>query len=327
MRKKLRCVKVRLAFSKTVSLVTRGRKLDFGVRFWRTPRAKENSIGVKRTIWCAKTGRRCARPWFGILECMITSCVGRSLKWKQSELLKFAAEYGGGSKRYKSSSSSSFNTESVEASINLNTNVGDNDEDEVQEIRRLMGNDKVRDVAKKKWVKSIGINQDQSMEMASGKLVTPFEILSDDVWKIVTLSGSAVIKEALKTLAWRRHLDYLRHNGVMLIKLIKDNDDLSEEDLDENDDIMKTPLEPRKDYKSPSGINNFTGRVRGMPIFIGNFTYVSDFMIVEDISSVIDPRLSPVVLGKPFVELFDMTCDLSLGMPIEQYDLLSDMEK
>ncbi|GKA44800.1 hypothetical protein Tco_0737596 [Tanacetum coccineum] len=51
-------------------------------------------------------------------------------KWKQSELPKFAAESGGGSKRYKSSGSSSFNTESREASINLNTNVGDNDEDE-----------------------------------------------------------------------------------------------------------------------------------------------------------------------------------------------------
>ncbi|GKF47107.1 hypothetical protein Tco_0136909 [Tanacetum coccineum] len=80
-----------------------------------------------------------------------------------------------------------------------------------------------------------------------------------------------------------------------------------------------------------------------MPIFVGNFTYVSDFMIVEDISSVIDPRLSPVVLGKPFVELSDMAYDLSLGvvkftkgveeisykMPhkIEQYDSLSDMKK
>ncbi|GJT27736.1 retrotransposon ORF1 [Tanacetum coccineum] len=107
--------------------------------------------------------------------------------------------------------------------------------------------------------------------------------------------------------------------------------------------IMTTPLEPRKDSKSPSRINNFTGRVRGMPIFIGNFTYASDFMIVEDISSVIDPRMSPVVLGKPFIELSNMTYDLSLGvvkftkgveeitytMPykIEQYDSLSDREE
>ncbi|GJS29817.1 hypothetical protein Tco_0490437 [Tanacetum coccineum] len=45
---------------------------------------------------------------------------------------------------------------------------------------------------------------------------------------------------------------------------------------------------------------------------IGNFTYVIDFMIVEDISSIIDPRLSQVVLGKPF---------------IEQYNLLSYLER
>ncbi|GKA58272.1 hypothetical protein Tco_0757460 [Tanacetum coccineum] len=80
-----------------------------------------------------------------------------------------------------------------------------------------------------------------------------------------------------------------------------------------------------------------------MPIFVGNLTYALDFMIVEDISSVIDPRMSPIILGKPFVELSNMTYDLSLGivkfineieevayrMPykIEQYDSLSDMEK
>nr|GEX98725.1 retrotransposon Orf1 [Tanacetum cinerariifolium] len=68
-----------------------------------------------------------------------------------------------------------------------------------------------------------------------------------------------------------------------------------------------------------------------------------DFMIVEDISSIIDPMMSQVVLGKPFVEIFNMTYDLSLGvvrfmnrineiaykMPhkIEQFNSLSDLEK
>ncbi|GKB18155.1 hypothetical protein Tco_0852078 [Tanacetum coccineum] len=66
-------------------------------------------------------------------------------------------------------------------------------------------------------------------------------------------------------------------------------------------------------------------------------------MIVEDISLVIDPRMSPIVLGKPFVEIANMTYNLSLGVvkstneieeitykmayKIEQYDSLSDMEK
>ncbi|GJR50322.1 putative reverse transcriptase domain-containing protein [Tanacetum coccineum] len=80
-----------------------------------------------------------------------------------------------------------------------------------------------------------------------------------------------------------------------------------------------------------------------MHIFVGNFNYVSDFMIIKDISSIIDPRLSQVVLGKPFVEISNMTHDLSLGivkfangtdeiaykMPhkTEQFNLLTDLEK
>ncbi|GKB77797.1 hypothetical protein Tco_0944692 [Tanacetum coccineum] len=80
-----------------------------------------------------------------------------------------------------------------------------------------------------------------------------------------------------------------------------------------------------------------------MHIFVENFTYVSDFMIVEDISSIIHPRLSQVILEKPFVEVSNMTHDLSLGvvkftdgtneiaykMPykIEQYNSLSELEK
>ncbi|GKD49416.1 hypothetical protein Tco_1278392 [Tanacetum coccineum] len=94
---------------------------------------------------------------------------------------------------------------------------------------------------------------------------------------------------------------------------------------------------------SDRGVSNFMRRIKGMHIFVGNFTYVIDFMIVEDISSIIDPRLSQVVLGRPFVEIFNMTHDPPEGvvrftngtdevaykMPhkIEQYNSLSDLEK
>ncbi|GKE37408.1 hypothetical protein Tco_1460813, partial [Tanacetum coccineum] len=84
-----------------------------------------------------------------------------------------------------------------------------------------------------------------------------------------------------------------------------------------------------------------------MHVFIGNFTYIVDFMIVEDISSIIDPRLSQVVLGRPFIEISNMTHDPPEGvvriingtdevaykmprnMPrkIEQYNSLSDLKK
>ncbi|GKD80236.1 hypothetical protein Tco_1342857, partial [Tanacetum coccineum] len=80
-----------------------------------------------------------------------------------------------------------------------------------------------------------------------------------------------------------------------------------------------------------------------MHIFVGSFTYVLDFLIVKNISSVIDPSLSQVVLRKPFVEVSNMTYGSSLGivkytngtdefaymMPckIEQFKYLSNMKK
>ncbi|GJQ90025.1 hypothetical protein Tco_0001164 [Tanacetum coccineum] len=105
--------------------------------------------------------------------------------------------------------------------------------------------------------------------------------------------------------------------------------------------IMRRKLNPRED--SNGGISNFTGRIKGMHVFIENFTYIVDFMIIEDISSIIDPRLSQVVLGRPFVEISNMnhdppegvvrfingTDEVSYKMPhkIEQYDSPSDLEK
>ncbi|GJY33563.1 hypothetical protein Tco_0418032 [Tanacetum coccineum] len=58
--------------------------------------------------------------------------------------------------------------------------------------------------------------------------------------------------------------------------------------------IMRKKLNPGEDANG--GISNFTGRIKGMHVFVGNFTYVIDFMIVEDIRSILDPRLSQVVI-------------------------------
>nr|GFA37161.1 retrotransposon Orf1 [Tanacetum cinerariifolium] len=105
--------------------------------------------------------------------------------------------------------------------------------------------------------------------------------------------------------------------------------------------IMGRKLNPRENANG--GISNFKGSVKGMHVFVGNFTYVVDFMIVEDISSIIDLRLSQVVLGRPFIKVSNMTHDLPEGvvkftnendevaykMPhkIEQYNSLSNLEK
>ncbi|GJU94573.1 hypothetical protein Tco_1319329 [Tanacetum coccineum] len=83
---------------------------------------------------------------------------------------------------------------------------------------------------------------------------------------------------------------------VMFIELIRKNDDSSEGEPEEE------------------GSTTTEGRIKGMHVFVGNFTYIVDFMIVEDISSIIDPRLSQVVLGKPFVEISNMTHDPPEGV-------------
>ncbi|GJT53266.1 hypothetical protein Tco_0988320 [Tanacetum coccineum] len=105
--------------------------------------------------------------------------------------------------------------------------------------------------------------------------------------------------------------------------------------------IIRRKLNPRENENR--GISNFTRRIKGMHVFVGNITYVINFMIVEDISSIIDPRLSHVVLGRPFVEISDMTHDppervvrfingtdevaYKIPYKIEQYDSLSNLEK
>ncbi|GJW11696.1 MAK10-like protein [Tanacetum coccineum] len=133
---------------------------------------------------------------------------------------------------------------------------------------------------------------------------------------------------------------------VMFIELIKKNDDSSKGESKEEGStttkrIMRRKLDPREN--SNRGVSNFTGRIKEMHVFVENFTYIVDFMIVEDISSIINPRLSQVVPGKPFVEISNMAHDPPEGvvrftngadevtykMPhmIEQYNSLSNLEK
>ncbi|GJU40151.1 hypothetical protein Tco_1193108 [Tanacetum coccineum] len=81
--------------------------------------------------------------------------------------------------------------------------------------------------------------------------------------------------------------------------------------------IMRRKLDPRE---NANGGISFAGRIKGMHVFIGNFSYVVDFMIVEDISSIIDPRLSQVVLGRPFIEISNMTHDLPEGVVRNEED-------
>ncbi|GJU49163.1 gamma-glutamyltranspeptidase 1 [Tanacetum coccineum] len=146
-RKKLCWLKVGLPFLKTASMVTRGSKVTFGVRFCRTCRAKHNSTVVESPESGAGDADYVQRAMihyeidtglpFKLRRCW--EILKDHPKWKEIAIPNFNTVSKGGSKRHKSTGSSSFNIESGEASINLNTNVDDNDEDEVQKIQRPDG--------------------------------------------------------------------------------------------------------------------------------------------------------------------------------------------
>ncbi|GKA80649.1 hypothetical protein Tco_0787341 [Tanacetum coccineum] len=142
---------------------------------------------------------------------------------------------------------------------------------------------------------------------------------------------------------------------VMFIEIVTKDDNSCKEEPEAGEqevkyfDIFPTrselayhkKLDPRENANR--GVSNFIGRIKGIHVFVESFTYIVDFMIIEDISSIIDPRLSRVVLGKPFVEISKMTHNPQEGvvrftnrndevaykMPhkIKQYDSLSNLEK
>ncbi|GKE24303.1 protein kinase-like domain, concanavalin A-like lectin/glucanase domain protein [Tanacetum coccineum] len=76
---------------------------------------------------------------------------------------------------------------------------------------------------------------------------------------------------------------------------------------------MNKRLEPRQKPSNPSKSNNFLGKVRGLKVFIGKFTYKCNLMILEDTTSVIDHHLGEVVFGKQFTRKTGLVYDLEEG--------------
>ncbi|GJW06035.1 protein kinase-like domain, concanavalin A-like lectin/glucanase domain protein [Tanacetum coccineum] len=77
--------------------------------------------------------------------------------------------------------------------------------------------------------------------------------------------------------------------------------------------IMNKGLESRQKPSNPSKNSNFVGRVKGLKVFIGNFTYECNFMILEDTTSIIDHHLGEVVFGKPFARNTGLVYDQEEG--------------
>ncbi|GKC94954.1 hypothetical protein Tco_1160396, partial [Tanacetum coccineum] len=77
--------------------------------------------------------------------------------------------------------------------------------------------------------------------------------------------------------------------------------------------IMTYELTSRQKPSNPKKISNFVGRIRGLKIFIGSFTYECDFMILEDTTSIIDRHLGEMVFEKPFIDETGLVYDEEKG--------------
>ncbi|GJV15118.1 hypothetical protein Tco_1360441 [Tanacetum coccineum] len=84
--------------------------------------------------------------------------------------------------------------------------------------------------------------------------------------------------------------------------------------------IMNNRLEPGRKPSNPKKICNFVGRVKGLKVFIGNFTYECDFMVLEDTTSVIDHDLGSVIFGKLFVETTGLMYNMKEGTVVFEKD-------
>ncbi|GJY21916.1 hypothetical protein Tco_0394482 [Tanacetum coccineum] len=59
---------------------------------------------------------------------------------------------------------------------------------------------------------------------------------------------------------------------------------------------------------------NFIGLGRDMHVFVGNMSYVIDFTILENIKTNIDPSLSHMIFGRPFIEIACLAINRKHGL-------------
>nr|GEY21838.1 protein kinase-like domain, concanavalin A-like lectin/glucanase domain protein [Tanacetum cinerariifolium] len=59
---------------------------------------------------------------------------------------------------------------------------------------------------------------------------------------------------------------------------------------------------------------NFVRIGKDMHVFVGNISYIMDFTILENVEANIDPSLSQVVFGWPFVEVTKLILDKEHGL-------------
>ncbi|GJW97703.1 hypothetical protein Tco_0179511 [Tanacetum coccineum] len=66
-------------------------------------------------------------------------------------------------------------------------------------------------------------------------------------------------------------------------------------------------------YQLASRDDNFVSIIRNVQVFVGSFSYTTDFTVFEDIEKYIETGLSEVVMGKPLKDLTHLEDDCSKG--------------
>ncbi|GJV10219.1 hypothetical protein Tco_1351760 [Tanacetum coccineum] len=123
------------------------------------------------------------------------------------------------------------------------------------------------------------------------------------------------------------HMDDLESNDesldTPLVSPFLDSDDDSNDSdvLNEREEYGNTgKLCGKKDYNTimvdgleSAGVN-LVAIVRDVYVFVGSFTYVTDFMVLEDIGEFILRDMTEVVMGKPFREVTKLKYDCAKGL-------------
>ncbi|GJY97833.1 hypothetical protein Tco_0514743 [Tanacetum coccineum] len=78
--------------------------------------------------------------------------------------------------------------------------------------------------------------------------------------------------------------------------------------------IREKSFQAHRNPYQPYKFCNFVERAKNVHIFIGCFVYALDFMILEDLGSIINSGLSKVVLEQPFAHTSKLAYDESLGL-------------
>ncbi|GJS27590.1 protein kinase-like domain, concanavalin A-like lectin/glucanase domain protein [Tanacetum coccineum] len=77
--------------------------------------------------------------------------------------------------------------------------------------------------------------------------------------------------------------------------------------------IMSEGLKSRRKPLNPEKISNFVGRVKGLKVFVENFTYECDFIVLEETTNVIEHYLGGMILGKPIMKETELVYDKDEG--------------